>query len=114
MDVVEAIASAIRATPGVTLLDKSSDPDHNRTVLTLIGEPGGVELAAFEAIKAASQLIDLNQHSGEHPRIGATDVVPFIPIRGASMAECVEIAKRLGQRVGTELNIPVYLYEQAA
>jgi glutamate formiminotransferase / formiminotetrahydrofolate cyclodeaminase len=114
MDVVEAIASAIRATPGVTLLDKSSDADHNRTVLTLIGEPGGIELAAFEAIKTASQLIDLNQHSGEHPRIGATDVVPFIPIRGASMAECVEIAKRLGQRVGTELLIPVYLYEQAA
>jgi glutamate formiminotransferase / formiminotetrahydrofolate cyclodeaminase len=114
MDVVEAIASAIRATPGATLLDKSSDADHNRTVLTLIGEPGGVEVAAFEAIKIASQLIDLNQHSGEHPRIGATDVVPFIPIRGASMADCVEIAKRLGQRVGTELHIPVYLYEQAA
>jgi len=114
LDVVEAIANAIRQTPGATLLDKSSDHDHNRTVLTLIGDPSSVEQAAFAAIKTASELIDLNQHQGEHPRIGATDVVPFIPIRGVSMAECVEIARRLGQRVGAELNIPVYLYEQAA
>lgn len=113
LDVVEAIAEAIRKTPGVTLLDKSSDHDHNRTVLTLIGDPAGVEQAAFAAIKKASELIDLNQHRGEHPRIGATDVVPFIPIRGATMADCVEMARRLGQRVGEELRIPVYLYEQA-
>lgn len=114
LDVIEAIAGSIRQTPGVTLLDKSSDADHNRTVLTLIGDPAGVEKAAFAAIKTAAQLIDLNRHQGAHPRIGATDVVPFIPIRGLSMADCVEIARRLGQRVGDELGIPVYLYEQAA
>ncbi len=114
MEVVEAIADAIRQTPGATLLDKSSDHDHNRSVLTLIGDPQGVEQAAFAAIKKAAELIDLNQHRGEHPRIGATDVVPLIPIRGVTMAECVEIARRLGRRVGDELRIPVYLYEEAA
>jgi len=90
------------------------DADHNRTVITFVGTPAGVEEAAFQAIAKAAELIDLNQHTGEHPRIGATDVVPFIPISGASMQDCVAISKRLGQRVAAELEIPVYLYEEAA
>ncbi len=113
-EVIEAIVRAVRSTPGVSLLDYSSDADHNRSVLTFIGTPEGVEEAAFQAIKTAAGLIDMTQHSGEHPRIGATDVVPFVPIRGVDMAACIEMARRLGQRVGEELNIPVYLYERAA
>ncbi len=113
-EVVEAIADAVRGTPGVTLLDYSSDADHNRSVLTFVGTPGDIEVAAFAAIKTAAELIDMTQHSGEHPRIGATDVVPFVPIRGVEMANCAVIARRLGQRVGDELGIPVYLYERAA
>jgi glutamate formiminotransferase/formiminotetrahydrofolate cyclodeaminase len=113
-EVVEQIAEAVRRTPGVALLDTTSDADHNRSVLTFVGSPEGVEGAAFAAIARAAELIDMAQHRGEHPRIGATDVVPFIPIRGVEMAECVAIARRLGQRVGEELGIPVYLYEEAA
>ncbi len=112
--VVEAIAEALQSVPGVLLLDRHSDPDHNRTVLTFLGEPTQVEEAAFRAIAKAAELIDLNLHQGEHPRIGATDVVPFVPISGIDMAACVEMARRLGDRVGRELGIPVYLYEEAA
>ncbi|GAB4478230.1 MAG: hypothetical protein Kow0088_17890 [Anaerolineales bacterium] len=112
--VVEAIMDAVQSVPGVTLLDRHSDLDHNRTVLTFVGEPQPVAEAAFRAIAKAAELIDLNQHRGEHPRIGATDVVPFVPIRGVSMQECVELARQLGKRVGEELGIPVYLYEEAA
>lgn len=113
-EVIDQIVAAIQSVGEVKLLDRSSDLDHNRTVLTFAGSPAGVEEAAFRAIKTASELIDLDQHSGEHPRIGATDVVPFVPLSGASMEECIAIAKRLGERVGKELNIPVYLYEAAA
>lgn len=113
-EVVEQIAAAVKAVPDVILLDYSSDADHNRSVLTFVGTVEGVEEAAFAAIKKASELIDLDQHQGEHPRIGATDVVPFIPISGVTMQDCVAIANRLGKRVGEELQIPVYLYEQAA
>ncbi len=113
-EVIDRIAAAIQAVPEVKLLDRSSDLDHNRTVLTFAGSPAGVEEAAFRAIQTAAELIDLDQHTGAHPRIGATDVVPFVPLSGATMEECVEIAKRLGQRVGSELGIPVYLYEAAA
>ncbi|MBI3159576.1 MAG: glutamate formimidoyltransferase [Chloroflexi bacterium] len=113
-EVVEHILAAIRAVPGAALLDSSSDPDHNRTVVTFVGPPAAVEQAAFAAIAVAAQLINLDQHSGEHPRIGAADVVPFVPIRDATMADCVEIARRLGKRVGEELGIAVYLYEKAA
>lgn len=112
-EVIDQIVVAA-GVPGVNILDLSSDMDHNRTVLTFAGTPEGVEEAAFRVIQKAAQLIDLNVHSGEHPRIGATDVVPFVPISGMSMAECVDMAKRLGKRVGEELNIPVYLYEAAA
>ncbi|MBV6396284.1 MAG: hypothetical protein HFACDABA_01882 [Anaerolineales bacterium] len=113
-EVVDQIVAAIQSVSDVTLLDRSSDLDHNRTVLTLAGSPAGVEEAAFRAIQTAAELIDLDTHSGEHPRIGATDVCPFVPISGATMEDCVAIAKRLGERVGRELNIPVYLYEAAA
>jgi glutamate formiminotransferase / formiminotetrahydrofolate cyclodeaminase len=113
-EVIDRIVAAIQAVPEVKLLDRSSDLDHNRTVLTFAGSPAGVEEAAFRAIQTAAELIDLDAHTGEHPRIGATDVVPFVPLNGASIEDCVEIAKRLGQRVGGELSIPVYLYEAAA
>jgi glutamate formiminotransferase/formiminotetrahydrofolate cyclodeaminase len=113
-EVVAAILESITAVPGVNVLDKHSDLDHNRTVITFVGPPAAVEEAAFCAISRAAELVDLDQHSGEHPRIGATDVVPFVPIQEISMQDCVEMARRLGRRVGDELAIPVYLYEAAA
>jgi len=113
-EIVDQIAAAITSVEGARLLDRSSDLDHNRTVLTYAGPPEAVEEAAFRAIQTASELIDLDKHTGEHPRMGATDVVPFVPISGVSMDECVQMAKRLGERVGRDLQIPVYLYEQAA
>jgi len=112
--VIEQIKTAILSVPAVSLLDQHSDLDHNRTVLTFSGSPAQVEEAAFRSIARAAELINLDEHTGEHPRIGATDVVPFVPIAGISMQECVEIARRLGRRVGNELGIPVYLYEEAA
>ncbi len=113
-EVVEQIAEAIRATPGANLLDYSSDEDHNRSVLTMVGSPEAMEAAAFAAIAKAAELIDMEQHQGAHPRLGATDVVPFVPVRGATMEQCVALARRVGQRVGEELGIPVYFYESAA
>jgi len=114
MNVVDKIASAITNHRSVTLLDRSSDEDHNRSVLTFVGDPASVEQAAYDAIKTAAGLIDLEQHKGEHPRLGATDVVPFVPIAGVTMEDCIAMAQRLGKRVGEELSIPVYLYEKAA
>jgi len=113
-EVVDQIVSAITSVDEVYLLDRSSDMDHNRTVLTFAGTPNAVEEAAYRAIKTAAELIDMDKHTGEHPRMGATDVCPFVPLTDVSMDECVAIAKRLGQRVGDELGIPVYLYEEAA
>ncbi|GAP14149.1 glutamate formiminotransferase [Longilinea arvoryzae] len=113
-EVVESILAAITDVQGVHVLDRHSDLDHNRTVLTFVGSPAAVEEAAYQGIARAAQLIDLNQHTGAHPRIGATDVVPFVPITDFTMQECVEMARRLGKRVGDELSIPVYLYEDAA
>lgn len=113
-EVVDGIAAAIQSVAGVHILDRHSDEDHNRTVITFLGSPEAVEEAAFRSISKAAELINLDQHQGEHPRIGATDVVPFVPISGVNMQDCVAIAQRLGQRVGEELNIPVYLYEEAA
>jgi glutamate formiminotransferase/formiminotetrahydrofolate cyclodeaminase len=113
-EVVDQIVAAITSVEGARLLDRSSDLDHNRTVLTIAGSPSAVEEAAFRAIQTASELIDLDQHTGAHPRIGATDVVPFVPLSDAKMEDCIAIAQRLGARVGSELNIPVYLYESAA
>ena len=113
-EVVKAIVDAIAAVEGVRVLDYSSDADHNRTVLTFVGDPKAVEDGAFAGIAKAAELIDLNTHHGEHPRMGATDVVPFVPIADVTMADCIEIARRLGKRVAEGLNIPVYFYEDAA
>lgn len=113
-EVIEKIVDEVRKTDGVKLLDYCSDKDHNRSVVTFIGEPQNVKEAAFKLIAKAAELIDMSKHSGAHPRMGATDVVPFIPIRDITTEECVQIAKELGKKVGDELNIPVYLYEDAA
>jgi glutamate formiminotransferase len=112
-DVIAAIKLASQR-PGVQVLDLSSDADHNRSVITLIGEPAALEESVFSLIARAIELIDLRIHRGTHPRIGAVDVVPFVPVRGATMAQCVEMAQRLGERLARELNLPVYLYEKAA
>jgi glutamate formiminotransferase / 5-formyltetrahydrofolate cyclo-ligase len=113
VEVVDEIARAIHA-KGVKLLDRQMDPDHNRSVITFAGEPSAVEQAAFHAVRAAARLIDLNLHRGEHPRIGATDVVPFVPVSAVTMEDCVQIARRVGERIGRDLDIPVFLYERAA
>jgi glutamate formiminotransferase len=113
-DIIGQIVGALASVEGVRVLDVQSDADHNRSVVTLVGDPEAVEEAAFQGIERAARLIDMDQHQGEHPRMGATDVVPFVPIAGVNMADCVEMARRLGERVGRELAIPVYLYEEAA
>jgi glutamate formiminotransferase/formiminotetrahydrofolate cyclodeaminase len=114
MRVVNAIAGAIAGMPDVKLLSVEPDRDYNRTVVTFIGSPDAVVDAAFQATGRAAELIDMSLHSGEHPRIGATDVVPFVPVSGVTMEECVQLAHRFGKRVGEELGIPVFLYEAAA
>ncbi len=111
---VDRIVARMMAVPGVRLLDKSMDAGHNRSVVTIIGNPEAVGEAAFRGVAEAAKLIDLRHHQGEHPRMGAADVVPFIPIRGVEMADCVDLARRVGERIGRELSIPVYLYEEAA
>lgn len=113
-EVVDAIASSITNVDGIRLLGKEMDPDHNRAVITFIGTIEAVKKAAFNGIKKASELIDMSVQKGEHPRIGAADVVPFIPISGVTMKDCVNIANELGKEVGDKLQIPVYLYEDAA
>ncbi len=114
VEVIEEIVGAIKNVAGVTLLDYSYDESHNRSVVTFIGEPEGVIEAAFRGAKKAAEIIDMSNHSGEHPRMGATDVIPFIPVKGVTMEDCIEMAGQLGQRLADELNIPVYLYEEAA
>lgn len=109
-----AIEAAIETVPGARLLHRTADPDHHRAVLTLAGGPTAVTEAAYAAIRKAAQLIDLRLHRGVHPRIGAADVVPLVPLRGVTLDECAELARRLGQRVADRLRIPVYLYEAAA
>ncbi len=113
-DVYNGIADVIRSVSGVNVLDVSADPDHNRTVITFAGTPAAVEEAAFRAIALAARQINLDKHEGVHPRIGATDVCPFIPIKNVTSQECVAMAHRLGKRVGEELGIAVYLYGDAA
>jgi len=111
---IDALRSAITAIAGVQLLDVQSDTAHNRSVFTLVGGPAAVVEAAFAAMRVATDRIDLTKHSGEHPRMGATDVVPFVPITGITMQECAGLARQLGERVGQELKIPVFLYAKAA
>ena len=113
-DVIQALVALVRSVPGVALLDESHDTDHHRSVVTFAGRPYAVAEVAFQMARLASQLIDLRSHHGEHPRVGATDVMPFVPIREVSMQDCVQLARMVGQRIGNELKIPVFLYEQAA
>ena len=111
---INAIAGAISHVAGVKFISAEPDKDYNRTVVTYVGEPAAVVEAAFQGTKKAAELIDMTLHHGEHPRLGATDVVPFVPVSGVTMLECVNLAHELGRRVGDELNIPIYLYEEAA
>lgn len=113
LEVVDAIAAAMRL-PGVLLLNRSSDVDHNRSVVTIAGPPDAVVEALFQGVREAAARIDLFQHRGAHPRLGAADVVPLVPINNITLAECVDLARGLGQRIGGELGLPVYLYEAAA
>ncbi|NOX89203.1 MAG: glutamate formimidoyltransferase [Calditrichaeota bacterium] len=114
MEVINQITGEIKAVEGVRLLDVDPGAEMNRTVVTFVGSPEGVKEAAFRAIKKASELIDMRKHSGTHPRIGATDVCPFVPVSGIGIEECVELSKEVAKRVGEELKIPVYLYEKSA
>ena len=114
LDKVEKIVSAFRGKDGVKLLDYSSDQDHNRTVVTVVGEPEALKKAVVEAAKLAMELIDLNKHEGQHPRMGAVDVIPFIPIKNVEMEEAIEMSKAVGKILGEELNFPVFLYEKSA
>ncbi|MBI2620569.1 MAG: glutamate formimidoyltransferase [Ignavibacteriales bacterium] len=111
---IDAIADSIRRVQDVKLLGVEPDKDYNRTVVTFVGSPDGVLEAAFQATKTAASLIDMQTHHGEHPRMGATDVVPFVPITGVRMDDCVELSKRYAERAARELGIPMYLYEHAA
>ena len=113
LNIITAITDRISAIEGVKLLGADSDKDYHRTVVTFVGEPDAVVEAAFAATQKA-ELIDMTTHQGEHPRMGATDVVPFVPVSGVTMEECAQLAQRYGRRVGEELGIPVYLYEEAA
>lgn len=114
IDIVDQIVNAIDDVWGVTILGSESDVDHNRSVVTFAGKPDVVGEAAFEGIRMAAKLIDMDRHQGQHPRLGATDVVPFIPIQNVTMDDCIRLAQSVGRRVGEELSIPVFLYEQAA
>src|SRR5215212_5896982 len=111
---VQALMAAVTSVSEVWLLDDTMDVDHHRSVLTFAGSPEAVGEAALRVIRAATKLIDLRHHEGVHPRVGATDVVPFVPLHGVTMEECVELARLIGAQIGSELQIPVFLYEQAA
>ncbi len=113
-EVIDKITSSIRSVTGVKVLDVESDTDHNRSVVTFVGDGESVKEAAFRGARTAKELIDLNKHSGQHPRMGALDVLPFVPISGVSMEDCVAVANQVGERIARELGIPVFLYEAAA
>ncbi|MCL2780318.1 MAG: glutamate formimidoyltransferase [Actinomycetia bacterium] len=113
-EVLDALAAQARGVAGVTLLDYSSDQSHNRSVFTLVGDPDGIAEAAFRLCELASEKIDLTKHTGAHPRMGATDVIPFIPVKDVTVAECVAISKTVAERIWRELAIPSFLYEDSA
>jgi glutamate formiminotransferase len=113
-DVIEAVAAAVRNTPGVRLLDVQSDRDHNRSVLTLVGDEASLLAALLQMFEQALARIDLRAHQGEHPRLGAVDVVPFVPIEGVTMEDCIALARSVGEQVGQRFSLPVFLYEEAA
>ena len=113
-DVVATMADAVRRVSGVRLLDHSSDASHNRSVFTFAGDAGGVEQAVLALFEVAIEAVDLRTHKGEHPRLGAVDVVPFVPIEGVTMADCVALAKKVGAEIASRFALPVYLYEEAS
>ena len=113
-EVINSLAHAIRSTPGVALLDVESNADHNRSVISFVGEPGPVKQAALAASAKAVELIDLTKHKGEHPRMGAVDVVPFVPLSGATMDDCIALAKEFAREFAERSHVPVFLYEEAA
>lgn len=113
-EVIAAIVDEVRKISDVELLDVKPDASHNRTVVTFVGEPQAVKAAAFALCAKAAELIDMEEHTGEHPRIGATDVIPFVPVKAVTMEECVELANDLAREIAEKLMIPVYLYEAAA
>ncbi len=113
-EIIALLVQTARSTPGVTLLDYSSDQSHNRSVFTLVGDPDAVLEAAFQLCRCAAAHIDLTQHSGEHPRMGATDVIPLVPVKEVTVEECVALSKQLAARIWDELAIPVFLYEDSA
>jgi len=113
-EIIEACVDQIRQTPGCTLLQYTSDPSHNRTVITYMGSLEGCEEASVKLAKKAVELIDLTKHTGEHPRMGCVDVMPFVPIKEATMEECIELSKRVGARIAKEADLPVFLYEKSA
>jgi len=112
--VIEGLVKIAKEVAGVMLLDYSSDPSHNRSVFTLVGDPDGIQEVVFKLVKYASEHIDMTKQKGEHPRMGATDVVPFVPIKDASTADCVELSKKVAKRINDELQIPIFLYEESA
>jgi glutamate formiminotransferase / 5-formyltetrahydrofolate cyclo-ligase len=114
LDVIDGLAKVIIATPGVRLLDQTSDADHNRSVFTFAGDPDAVERAALALIDASFAVIDMRGHTGEHPRLGAVDVVPFVPLAGVTMDECIAIARRVGAAVAAKHDVPVFYYAKAA
>ena len=114
VETVESIAQAIESVAGATVLNRHLDADHNRSVITFVAAPDVVVEAALRAVARAAELIDLRQHTGEHPRIGATDVLPFVPVSGVTIDECVAMARAAGRRIWEELSIPIYFYERAA
>lgn len=110
----EALVAVAKSVPGCTLFDAQTDGNHNRSVFTMIGSPEAIEEVSFQLTKKAAELIDMNKHHGEHKRMGATDVIPFVPQMDVTVEECVEMSKRLGQRIWDELQIPIFLYEDSA
>src|ERR1700675_2794651 len=111
---VDALVGAMSGVPGAWVLDRTSDPDHNRSVVTLAGEPEAVAEAAIRGVGAAAELIDMTHQTGAHPRIGATDVLPFIPLEGVTIEECVALARQAGREIWERYRIPVYFYEALA
>lgn len=114
IEVIEKILDRVRGKEGVKLLDYSSDKDHNRTVVTFVGSPECVQKAIIDMAEEVYKNIDMEKHKGEHPRMGALDVVPFVPVKGVTMDECIELAKKVGEEIALKFNVPIYLYEDAA
>jgi len=114
LEVIEMLAKEARSVPGVTLLDYSSDASHNRSVFTLVGDIEGIGEVAFRLCKLASEKIDMTKHKGEHPRMGATDVIPFVPFQEVTIEECIELSKKVAKRIYDELKVPCFLYEDSA